>query len=227
MDDAPRAAGREPGEDVVNPYRGVDIEEFLNWWQEHIEDSRAYGMWPYRPARFSDDALVTVLVQGVTERWGVEVLFSARTRIQVIPGRSVSTGWSSAKSSTSDCATVTANTISDRMSSPAWFKGWTPQSSTNDRDRSLPDGPGTDRQGRLTGFLTLTTNLALNWPCVQYLSADHPWCIRWIRTTIVCDTSGRRERRPVGSILNIRTLGHGDRRFRVVKGSFIDREGDV
>lgn len=74
---APRTAGRGPGEDDVDPYRDMNIQELPEWWQENIEEFRAHGMRPYRPARFSDGALVPVLVEELGERWGVDVMFSA------------------------------------------------------------------------------------------------------------------------------------------------------
>lgn len=78
MDDPPRSASLAPGEDDVDPYSDVDLEELPRWWRENIEEFERYGMRPYRPARFTDDELVPVIVTGLEDELDVSIRISTR-----------------------------------------------------------------------------------------------------------------------------------------------------
>ena len=66
-------AGRPPGYDEEDPYEGVDLSTYPDWWREAVERFRAHGMRPYRPPRFADDELVPPTVAALESELGVRV----------------------------------------------------------------------------------------------------------------------------------------------------------
>jgi len=68
-----RLEGRSPGQDEEDPYEDVDIETLPAWWQNAIEEHRAYDLRPYRPPRFRDGALYPEIKHELEERLDEEV----------------------------------------------------------------------------------------------------------------------------------------------------------
>ena len=66
-------ASRPPGHDEEDPYDGVDLSSYPDWWREAIERFREHGMRPYRPPRFADGELVPPTVTDLEAELGVSV----------------------------------------------------------------------------------------------------------------------------------------------------------
>jgi hypothetical protein len=69
----PVPAGRPAGYDEEDPYDGVDLSSYPDWWREAIERFREHGMRPYRPPRFADDELVPPTVADLEAELGVRI----------------------------------------------------------------------------------------------------------------------------------------------------------
>lgn len=72
----PRDQGPNP--DHKDPYEGVDIESLPDWWQEAIEEFRAYDLRPYRPPRFDDGELLHEVIEPLERELGVTIDFIGR-----------------------------------------------------------------------------------------------------------------------------------------------------
>jgi hypothetical protein len=71
--DPPVPASRPAGYDEADPYEGVDLSTYPDWWRDAIERFRAHGMRPYRPPRFADDELLPPTVADLEAELGVSV----------------------------------------------------------------------------------------------------------------------------------------------------------
>jgi len=69
----PVPAGRPPGYDEADPYGGVDLSTYPDWWRAAVERFREHGMRPYRPPRFEDGELVPPTVADLESELGVRV----------------------------------------------------------------------------------------------------------------------------------------------------------
>lgn len=74
-DDPPRAATLPPGYDEEDPYDGVDLSTFPDWWRRNVEEFREHDMRPYRPPRFADGELTTERIESLEDEYGVELRF--------------------------------------------------------------------------------------------------------------------------------------------------------
>jgi hypothetical protein len=54
-------------------YEDVDVDALPEWWRRAIREHEAYGLRPYRPPRFADDAICPPVVQHVEEVYGVSI----------------------------------------------------------------------------------------------------------------------------------------------------------
>lgn len=77
MGDPPRPEHLPPGHDEDDPYHSVDLSEYPAWWRENIEVFRAHDMRPYRPPRFADDVVTTVVINRLESELGVTVQLRA------------------------------------------------------------------------------------------------------------------------------------------------------
>ena len=71
--DPPVPASLPAGYDEADPYEGVDLSAYPDWWREAVERFREHGMRPYRPPRFADDELVPPTVAELESELGVSV----------------------------------------------------------------------------------------------------------------------------------------------------------
>lgn len=69
-----RLSDRKPGEDEEDPYADVDIRSLPRWWQEAIEEHRAYDLRPYRPPRFEDDVIYPQAKLELQEELGADIM---------------------------------------------------------------------------------------------------------------------------------------------------------
>jgi len=76
-DDPPRPGTVPPGYDEEDPYEGVDLEEFPDWWRHNVEEFEAHGMRPYRPPRFADGTVTTEVVDRLEAELEVTVRIRA------------------------------------------------------------------------------------------------------------------------------------------------------
>lgn len=72
----PRPADAPAGFDEEDPYEGVDLAEFPEWWRENVCEFREHRMRPYRPPEFADGVLVPELVDQVETDLDVELRIS-------------------------------------------------------------------------------------------------------------------------------------------------------
>ncbi len=71
--DPPVPASRPPGYDEEDPYEGVDLSTYPEWWRDAVERFREHGMRPYRPPRFADGELVPPTVADLEAELGVPI----------------------------------------------------------------------------------------------------------------------------------------------------------
>jgi hypothetical protein len=71
--DPPVPGSRPPGYDEEDPYEGVDLSTYPDWWREAVERFREHGMRPYRPPRFGDGELVPPTVADLEAELGASV----------------------------------------------------------------------------------------------------------------------------------------------------------
>lgn len=74
-DDPPRAATLPPGYDEDDPYEGVDLSTYPDWWRRNVEEFREHDMRPYRPPRFADGELTTERIESLEDEFDVELRF--------------------------------------------------------------------------------------------------------------------------------------------------------
>lgn len=79
MDDDPLPRPRDvpAGYDEKDPYCGVDLDEYPEWWRRNVEQFREHGLRPYRPPRFSDGKYTPAVLERLERKFGVDVLFRA------------------------------------------------------------------------------------------------------------------------------------------------------
>ncbi|QLG29904.1 hypothetical protein HUG10_20055 (plasmid) [Halorarum halophilum] len=68
-----RRANLPPGYDEEDPYEDQDLESYPAWWRRNVAEFRAYGLRPYRPARFEDGAFTAAVVGELEAELGIEV----------------------------------------------------------------------------------------------------------------------------------------------------------
>jgi hypothetical protein len=61
--------------DRDDPYDGVQTDRLPDWWVDAIEEFREHDIGPYRPPRFSDDALVPPVVARLESEFDVDIRF--------------------------------------------------------------------------------------------------------------------------------------------------------
>lgn len=66
-----------PGYDEDDPYEGVDLDTYPDWWRRNVELFRVHGMRPYRPPRFADGELTPEVILPLEAELGVEVRLRA------------------------------------------------------------------------------------------------------------------------------------------------------
>lgn len=71
-----RLAARSAGEAGEDPYEGVDVDEFPEWWRRTIALFEDYGLRPYRPPRFEDGVLKHEVVEPLETELDVDVRFA-------------------------------------------------------------------------------------------------------------------------------------------------------
>ncbi len=72
-DRPPRAASLPAGYDEADPYGDEVIEDYPEWWRDHVETFREHGMRPYRPPRFADGAVTTAVIERLEDELGVGI----------------------------------------------------------------------------------------------------------------------------------------------------------
>lgn len=65
--------GRKPGEDVLNPYENVDIDELPDWWRDAVQEFSDKDLRAYRPAVFEDGAIKREVIDQLEEDHGVDI----------------------------------------------------------------------------------------------------------------------------------------------------------
>lgn len=68
-------SARSPGEDNVNPYEDVNINELPAWWRQAIETFEANDLRPYRPPRFEDGTLKHEVVEYLEDKLDIDIRF--------------------------------------------------------------------------------------------------------------------------------------------------------
>lgn len=76
--DPPRDASLPPGYDEEEPYEGMDLSAFPEWWRRNIEEFQNYNMRPYRPPRFADGTLTPERIKLFEKKLGVDIQFRAK-----------------------------------------------------------------------------------------------------------------------------------------------------
>lgn len=74
-EEPPRPAHLPPGYDEEDPYEGVDISTYPEWWRRNVETFREHNLRPYRPPRFADDEITTEWINDLSKELGVEIQF--------------------------------------------------------------------------------------------------------------------------------------------------------
>lgn len=77
-DDPPRAASLPPGYDENDPYEGVDLATYPEWWRQNAEEFLTYGMRPYRPSRLADGTVLQELITALESELEVEITVRVR-----------------------------------------------------------------------------------------------------------------------------------------------------
>jgi hypothetical protein len=76
-DSPPRPRDVPAGYDEEDPYHGVDLDEYPEWWRRNVEQFRDHGLRPYRPPRFADGEHTPPVLERLEHKFGVDVLFRA------------------------------------------------------------------------------------------------------------------------------------------------------
>lgn len=76
-EDPPRPADLPPGFDEEDPYEGVDLTSYPDWWRRNVEEFRDHEMRPYRPPRFADDVITTERIDSLEKNLDAVIRFRA------------------------------------------------------------------------------------------------------------------------------------------------------